>query len=270
MPELPEIHQLARQMHRAVRGRRIVSVEVRQPKCLNVSPRVFVKLLCGKTIDRVASRGKWIFAHLAPDATLLLSLGMGGDLLLHKPGVPPPDRYQLKIGFADGSCLTVRFWWFGYAHALPDRKLPTHKMTATLGLDPLNRSEFTYARFCALLEGRRGAIKSLLMDQRQVAGIGNVYIQDILFKARLHPNRAIPEITEDERAALHQAIAGNLAAAAKLGGLAYEKDLYDRPGGFKEFLVGYRPGKPCPQCGTAIQKIRTGSTATFICPRCQV
>jgi formamidopyrimidine-DNA glycosylase len=270
MPELPEIHHLAQQMHRAIRGRQIVRVEVRQPKCLNLPLRTFAKLLSGRTVDRVTSRGKWIFVHLAPDATLLLSLGMGGDLLLHKPGAPLPVRYQLKIDFADRSCLTVRFWWFGYAHALPDGKLSIHKMTGTLGLDPLDRYEFTYARFCALLDGRRGSIKSLLMNQRQIAGIGNVYIQDILFKARLHPDRPIPSITEDQRVALYQAITGNLSAAGRLGGLAYEKDLYNHSGGFKDFLVGYREGKPCPQCGTAIQKIRTGSTSSYICPRCQV
>ena len=270
MPELPEIHHLARQMHRALRGRRIVGVEVRQPKCLNVPPRRFAALLTGKTIDRVASRGKWIFAHLAPDATLLVSLGMGGDLLLHAPGAPLPGRYQIRIGFDDRSCVTIGFWWFGYAHAVPDGRLSTHRMTADLGLNPLDRSEFTAARFDALLDGRRGAIKALLMDQHRIAGIGNVYIQDILFQAGLHPDRPIPQITAAERRRLHRAIAGNLAAAAKRGGLAYEKDLYDRPGGIKRFRVGYRPGEPCPRCGAKIRKIRSGATASFICPRCQV
>jgi formamidopyrimidine-DNA glycosylase len=270
VPELPEIHHLARQMQRTLCGRRVAAVEVKQPKCLNVPPRAFADLLTGKTIDRITSRGKWIFTHLDPGATFLLSLGMGGDLLLHKPGAGLPDRYQLKIDFADRFCLTIRFWWFGYAHALPDAKLPTHKMTNLLGLNPLDRAEFTYERFHALLDGRRGSIKSLLMDQSKVAGIGNVYIQDILFKARLHPNRAIPKISEEERFALYQAIVANLAGATRLGGLAFEKDLYNKGGGFKEFLVGYREGKPCPECGAAVTKIRTGSTSSFICPQCQV
>jgi formamidopyrimidine-DNA glycosylase len=108
------------------------------------------------------------------------------------------------------------------------------------------------------------------MDQSKVAGIGNVYIQDILFQARLHPNRPIAKMSEDERFALYQAIVTNLAGATRLGGLAFEKDLYNRGGGFRDFLVGYREGKPCPKCGTVIQKIRAGATASFICPRCQV
>jgi formamidopyrimidine-DNA glycosylase len=269
MPELPEIHHLAGQMQRTLRGRRIQGVEIRQPKCLNVPAREFARLLTGRVIDRVTSRGKWIFTHLDPGATLLVSLGMGGDLLWHKPGAPAADRYQLKIDLADRSCLTIRFWWFGYAHALPDGKLATHKMTSTLGLNPLDRAEFTYERFSALLAGRRGAIKALLMDQSKIAGIGNVYIQDILFNAGLHPNRPIPEITESERAALYQAIVANLTEATRLGGLAFEKDLYHKGGGVKDFLVGYREGKPCPRCRTPIQKIRTGPTSSFICPRCQ-
>jgi formamidopyrimidine-DNA glycosylase len=142
-------------------------------------------------------------------------------------------------------------------------------MTSTLGLNPLDRAEFTSERFGALLAGRRGAIKALLMDQSKVAGIGNVYIQDILFQAGLHPNRPISEITERERAALHRAIVTNLGEATRRGGLAFEKDLYGRGGGIKRFLIGYREGKPCPRCRTPIRKIRTGSTSSFICPRCQ-
>ncbi|HUL51883.1 MAG TPA: DNA-formamidopyrimidine glycosylase family protein [Opitutaceae bacterium] len=269
MPELPEIHHLAAQIRQALSGRKIARVTVKQPKCLNVTPRRFAQLLDGRTIDRVASRGKWIFAHLKPGVTFLLSLGMGGDVLLHEPGAALPDRYQVRIDFAGGTCLTIRFWWFGYAHAVPDAKLASHRMTGTLGLNPLDRGEFTPARFRALLAGRRGTIKALLMDQRRIAGIGNVYIQDILFRARLHPGRPISKITDDERASLYRAITGNLAAATRRGGLAFEKDLYNRGGGVRRFLVGYREGKPCPVCGTAIRKIRAGATASFICPQCQ-
>jgi formamidopyrimidine-DNA glycosylase len=170
--------------------------------------------------------------------------------------------------FADKSALSIVFWWFGYAHASKTTDLKSHTMTASLGLHPLD-PEFTYSAFSAVLDGKKGAIKPVLMNQTQIAGIGNVYIQDILFKAKLHPNRRVPEITEAERKALFRAIKENLKHAAKLGGLAYEKDLYGRNGRFKDFLVGYREGQPCPECGAVIEKIRTGSTATFICPSCQ-
>jgi formamidopyrimidine-DNA glycosylase len=143
-------------------------------------------------------------------------------------------------------------------------------MTASLGLDPLDDGEFTLETFEKMLEvKKRTAIKSVLMDQKNIAGIGNVYIQDVLFAAGLHPLRKTADVTASERAALYGAIRLQLRNALQLGGLAYEKDLYNLPGRFKDFLVGYREGKPCPVCGTLIQKIRTGSTASFICPHCQ-
>lgn len=270
MPELPEIANLARKMDRELRGRRIADVEVVQPKCLNVPPEEFRRLLVGTTVARVTSRGKWIFTDLEARATLLLNLGMGGEVLFHRSGDPLPGNRQSAVLFDDGSALSQHFWWFGYVHAVKTADLASHAMTASLGLDPLNDNEFTPKAFEEMLDQRkRGRIKTVLMDQRNIAGIGNVYIQDILFAAGLHPLRKIAELSSAERTTLYDAIRSQLRNALDLGGLAYEKDLYDHPGQFKDFLVGYREGKPCPVCGTLIQKIRTGSTSSFICPHCQ-
>jgi formamidopyrimidine-DNA glycosylase len=143
-------------------------------------------------------------------------------------------------------------------------------MTASLGLDPLDDSEFTFDAFEKMLgQKKRSTIKTVLMDQKNIAGIGNVYIQDILFAAGLHPLRKTGDVTASERRALYTAIDSQLGHALDLGGLAFEKDLYNQPGRFTTFLVGYREGKPCPVCGTVVQKIKTGSTASFICPHCQ-
>ena len=270
MPELPEIYNLARQMDSALKGKRVADVSVRQEKCLNVPLRKFTALVAGKTIGSVTARGKWVFMELRPGVHFLLSLGMGGDALYHKPGAAPPGKYQVKLGFDDGSALSIAFWWFGYAHAVKTAEIKSHKMTASLGLSPLDNSEYTYQAFSVLLGGKKGAIKPVLMNQTHIAGIGNVYIQDILFRAKLHPTRRISEISEAERKLLFRVIKENLKRAAELGGLAYEKDLYGRPGRFKDFLVGYREGQPCPECGATIEKIKTGSTATFICPSCQI
>jgi formamidopyrimidine-DNA glycosylase len=143
-------------------------------------------------------------------------------------------------------------------------------MTAALGLDPLDDGEFTLDAFEKLLEEKkRSAIKTVLMDQKNIAGIGNVYVQDILFTAGLHPLRKAADVTVSERHVIYDVIRSQLGHALELGGLTYEKDLYNQPGRFKDFLVGYREGKPCPMCGTLVQKIRTSSTASFICPHCQ-
>jgi formamidopyrimidine-DNA glycosylase len=256
-------------MGRKLRGRRVSKAEVRQPKCLNVPVARFRKLVEGKEIGPVTSRGKWIFVRLEPAAWLLLNLGMGGDLLYHEREVPEGEGYQVRLSFEDGASLTVRFWWFGYVHAADDAALAKHGMTATLGLDPLSKREFSYERFADLLGERRGNVKAFLLDQKQIAGIGNVYIQDILFRAGLHPNRKVADIPPEERRRLHAAIVENLREATALGGLRYEKDLFGRSGRFDHFLVGYREGKPCPTCGTTIEKIRTGSTASFVCGKCQ-
>ncbi len=270
MPEMPEATNLARQMDRELRGRHIADAEIVQPKCLNVSPDEFKGLLVGTTVNRVTTRGKWIFMDLDPGTTFLLCLGMGGEVLFHREGEPLPANRQSAVLFDDGSAFSQHFWWFGYVHAVRTADLASHAMTASLGLNPLDDHEFSLDAFGRMLERKkRTAIKTALLDQKNVAGIGNVYIQDILFAARLHPLRKIADLSPAERTMLYDAIRSQLRSALELGGLAYEKDLYNQPGRFKDFLVGYREGKPCPICGTLIQKIRTGSTSSFICPHCQ-
>jgi len=270
MPELPEIANLARQMDRELHGRRVAKVDVVQPKCLSVPSEEFSRLLVRSTVNRVTSRGKWIFMDLYPGTTLLLCLGMGGEALFHDKGEPLPGNRQTAILFEDGSAFSQHFWWFGYVHTVKTTNLASHAMTAPLGLDPLNDREFSLDAFDRMLERKkRSAIKTVLLDQKNIAGIGNVYIQDILFTTGLHPLRKIADVTAPERRVLYDAIRSQLRNALELGGLAYEKDLYNQPGHFTEFLVGYREGKPCPVCGTIVQKIRTGSTSSFICPTCQ-
>lgn len=255
-------------MSKELEGKTIRDVEVRQEKCLNMGVDDLKSLMTGKKIGPVTTKGKWIFIKLEPDAYFMLSLGMGGNVLYHEPGDGLPEKYQLAFTFDDGSRLSIGFWWFGYAHAATADRLGEHKMTARLGIPPLDGS-FTHERLNGILKGKKGNIKSVLMDQACIAGIGNVYIQDILFNARVHPDRKVPSLSDAEKKALYKAIKENLSNATSLGGIAYEKDLYGNPGKITEFLVGYKEGKPCPACGTIIEKIKTGSTASYICPKCQ-
>jgi formamidopyrimidine-DNA glycosylase len=121
------------------------------------------------------------------------------------------------------------------------------------------------------LTEKKTGIKSFLLDQKKIAGVGNVYIQDILFEAKLHPKRKISTLSGKEIENLYHAIRNVLNRAIQLGGLAYEKDIYGRKGTLTihKFLVGYKAGQPCPICKTPIEKIKTGSTSSYICPRCQ-
>lgn len=269
MPELPEIANLAQQMTRQLKGKRIVNVDLTQPKCLNLPAKRFQRIV-GKTIKETSARGKWLLTKVSPDDILLLNLGMGGDLIYHKNSATIPQKYQLRITFQDETEVTASFFWFGYIHLASEKELPKHKMTSKLGISALDK-EFTVTKLASLLERRRGMIKSFLLDQKNIAGIGNVYVQDPLFKAKLHPVRTIPTLKENEIQALHRGIRDVLNQSVRLGGLRYERDLYGRNGkyGPEHFLVAYKTGKLCPVCRTKIAKIRTGSTASYICPKCQ-
>ncbi|NWG11444.1 Fpg/Nei family DNA glycosylase [Candidatus Bathyarchaeota archaeon] len=270
MPELPEIAVKARQMNKEISGKRIANIEAKQPKNLNMPVQRFVKTAKGKIVKNVSGKGKWIFIKLNPNYYMLINLGMNADLLYFTPNQKLPEKYQFKLTFTDKTGFTIQFQWFGYIHLVHEQELSKHKLTSRLGVS-LTKAEFTQEHFKELLVNKKGRIKSFLIDQKNVAGIGNVYIQDILFKAKLHPDQPIKTLFKEEVDALYNAILDVLNHSIRLGGLAYEKDFYGKNGRFaiNEFLVGYKTGKPCPTCGTAIEKIRTGSTASYICPKCQ-
>jgi len=270
MPELPEIYHLSKQMEHELVGRQIADIEVLQEKCLNIGKEEFIAAVSNKTIQFISSLGKWIFIGLDAGIKLALSLGMGGDVIYHKDASSPlPEKYQFKIDFTDKSFLTIRFWWFGYFHLVKAAENNAHKQTDELGVSPLDKSQFTYEHFGKMLNGKRGSIKSFLMDQKNVAGIGNVYIQDILFRAKLHPGRKINTMDDSEKGLLYNAIYDELQEAVELGGIVQERDLYNKPGRKYDFLVGYKEGKPCPVCGTEISKITVANTACYICSSCQ-
>ena len=266
MPELPEIHCRAREMNAALAGRRIESIEVLQAKCLNVPVDAFEKGLAGAKILGVTHRGKWLFAETS-QGYLLINMGMGGELLLVKKD-ELPEKWRVRFDLDRGEALAINFWWFGNTHYVQPGELADHTMTAKLGPNAL---DLDLAEFTELLAGKRSRIKSFLLDQSKIAGIGNAYIHDILFRAKLHPLRTIPEMSEADVARLHDSIRTELRRSIEKGAAAYELNLHGGRGGFgaDDLIIGYREGKPCPECGTAIDKIKTGSTSSFVCPSCQ-
>jgi len=266
MPELPEILSRAREMKQELVGKTIVEIEVLQPKALNVAKDTFIESLTRARLLDVSNRGKWIFIE-TDKGWLLINLGMGGEILLVDRAAMP-EKKRLIFNFDDHTCLTINFWWFGYAHFVPSGELENHTLTSKLGP---NATEFTAESLQAILKGRRGNIKSFLLDQSNIAGIGNAYIHDILFMARLHPLRKAETLTGADIAALMEAIHKGLQPSIDRGGAFYELNLYGQKGGFTldHIIIGYREGTPCPVCSTAIAKIKTGGTSSFICPHCQ-
>jgi formamidopyrimidine-DNA glycosylase len=270
MPELPEITVIAKQMNKEIAGKQIAEVEVKQPKNLNIAVSEFTETLVGKVVENISSRGKWIFVRLDPPYFMLINLGMGAELIYFSPNQNLPEKYHFKLTFSDKTGFTAHFWWFGYIHLLSESQLPGHKLTAQLGKSATDKT-FTLEHFKESLAKKKTIIKTFLLDQKDLAGIGNVYVQDILFKAKLNPNRKISTLSEKEITTLYSSIQEVLKSSIQLGGLAYERDFYGQRGKLTSdhFLVGYKQGKPCPKCGTAIEKIKTGTTSSYICPKCQ-
>ena len=266
MPELPEIASRAKEMHEHLTGKQITSVEVVQPKFLNIAPEDFQKYVGGAYIRSTSFRGKWILTEL-DKGWLLFNLGMGGEILLIKDNKLPP-KYRLVINFLDGDQLAVNFWWFGFVHYCSRKGINEHPQVSKLGRNALELSVDDLGRLIGL---RKTAIKTILLDQTCIAGIGNAYIHDILFLARLHPLRPANSLNLEEQAGLIEAIHRGLEPSLEKGGAFYELNLFGQKGGFQmeDILVGYREGQPCPVCKTPIAKIRTGSTSSYLCMTCQ-
>ena len=270
MPELPDILILARSMDQALAGQSIADVTVNQPRCLNRPAEEFCQAVVGRAFQRVWQRGKWVLADLDRDWTLAFNLGMGGEVRLHGPEeVPDPERERLAFRLGDGRQLWVHFWWFGSVHLVPLGNLAAHPQLGSLGPEPL-AEDFTPERLGEMLRGRRGAVKKYLLDQKLLAGIGNVYVQDILWRACIHPLRPANTLDASAIAQLHRAIQQVLREGIRWGGGPGEQDVWGNRGLYHEhFEVGYRTGKPCPVCGTTIEELRVGSTTSYVCLRCQ-
>lgn len=269
MAELPELLILSKQMDDQLQLKEFASGELRQEKSLNLSPLDFLETIKGKKLLKVYNKGKWIFIHLSDDHHLLLNLGMGAEVLYHEKDQELPEEYQCLFQFTDGSSFTCKFWWIGRAEVMTDGELSQHKATKDIAISPLD-GEFTPEYFHQLCSSR-SQIKNLILNQKKIGGIGNVYIQDILFRAKIHPQKVANTLESCKIDNLHSIIRKNLKEAIKLGGLAYEKDFYGENKGFgvEHFLVAYKEGEPCPECGGTIEKIKTGSTSSYICPNCQ-
>ena len=185
---------------------------------------------------------------------------------MHKAGDDLPKKYHLLVRFDDGSFLTLAVQGWGFVRTDAGRGLPPNAVS------PLAR-EFTPARLNRLLDGcdrkDKDSIKLFFTCYKHVAGIGNGYLQDILFRAGIHPTRKIAALTGPERKALYQAVKKTLKEAIAAGGREVEKDAYGQPGRYKPLMDQFAKGKPCPQCGETIQKLSFLGGSCYFCPACQ-
>ena len=266
MPELPEIVVISGQMDKALRGKTIERVSVFQPKCLNRPEADYHRHLPGKKIESVRPWGKWIHSDLSGHHRFLVSLGMGGEICHLRPDERPPEKSRFVLRFTDRTGFYVTLWWFGYVHLVLDGE--AHGMTDLLGPDPLKLKK---QEFVSLLRGRKGNIKSFLLNQKRIRGIGNYYIQEILFQSRLHPARALSSLSREEREWLFDSIRNVFRESIRRGSSDYELDFFGKKGHYSldRMAFAYRENASCPVCRTRVVKIRTGTTSQFVCPRCQ-
>ncbi len=268
MPEYPEIFNRALEMQQVLPGRSIQSITVLQEKCLNLPEADFISQVTGQTFNQIRSHGKWILAELT-QGTLLLNLGMGGEVFFHHKDDSLPEKKRVILHLEDEARLSINFWWFGYFHYMPEGKLQDHSMVSLLGPDVMQISPESFQQ---LISTSKQRIKTLLLDQKRLAGIGNYYIHDILFKAGVHPLTPAHNLSSVQIETLYTCMRAELQSSVDKGGADYEYNLWGGKGSYQsdELLVGYKEGKPCPVCQTEIVKIATGSTASYICPSCQI
>ena len=270
MAELPEISKLTGQMRSTLRGKTIKTLELIQEKCANITPDEFQTRIMGSVVADVFNKGKWIITTLNNGENILLSLGMGADILYFENERKESEKYQVKVLFTDDSGYTVRFWWFGKFLLTSDKEFTSEPNTKDIAIDPFSE-KFTLEHFTSILKGKKTQSKAFLMNQKNIGGIGNMYMHDILFGARIHPQKKISDLHDGEIKALYDSIMKVLNFSRDMGTFAYESDFFGQKGGYTtdHFIVGYRENQPCPVCGETIVSIKAGGSSTFICPACQ-
>lgn len=275
MPELPEVETIRRQLSDHVAGRIITDVRVLDPLLIAPEePGAFADALRGRTINEVRRIGKYLILELDGGEALALHLRMTGQLLW-TPGPPSPGTPYARavLSIDDGSVVTFADpRRFGRAWFLPaGRAARTRAWGGRTGVDAMSPS-FTARSLGEALAGRSAAIKALILDQRIVAGVGNIYADEALFRARVHPRRAGGSLTSAEVRRLHRAIRDRLRMGISVGGASFDRyrDAHGGRGGMQElFLVHRRRGEPCPRCRTIIEKGVVAQRGTYWCPRCQ-
>jgi formamidopyrimidine-DNA glycosylase len=265
MPELPEVETIARTLKPDLIGRAILSADLYWARTLEIpSPKKFKEQIKGQVIEDVGRRAKYFILHLS-DYKLLIHLRMSGDLMVKDSTIRPEKHDRLRLKLSDGNALvfndTRKFGRVWLTSNLDN-------VIGRLGPEPLGR-DFTPQWLFTALHSKHRQLKPLLLDQTFLAGLGNIYTDESLNIAKLHPNAASDSVTLKQAGALHEAIRSVLKEGIRRNGASF--DWVYRGGEFQNhFRVYDRQGKPCPTCGTEIIRLVVGQRGTHICPKCQV
>jgi formamidopyrimidine-DNA glycosylase len=264
MPELPEVETIVRTLKPALVGQTILAADLRWARTLATpSPRKFKEQIKGQQILGVSRRAKFLNIQLA-DFNLFVHLRMSGDLFIKEEKDAPEKHDRLRLSLSDGKRLVFRdARKFGRVWLTDD----PDSVIGGLGPEPLS-DEFTPEWLFSALRSRRRQLKPLLLDQAFLAGLGNIYTDEALHMARLHPLAASDSVKRKPAERLHEAIRAVLAEGIRRNGASI--DWVYRGGEFQNYFRVYdREGKPCPVCGTKIKRLVVGQRSTHVCPKCQ-
>ncbi|MGY3750687.1 DNA-formamidopyrimidine glycosylase [Vagococcus acidifermentans] len=272
MPELPEVETVRKGLEQLVLQKKISEVSVYWPRIID-SPEVelFTHQLIGETIEQVNRRGKFLIFSLT-HVDMVSHLRMEGKYEFHQNGDALAKHTHVVFRFDDGTelrYLDVRK--FGRMTLLEKGAWPTHPGIRKLGPEPVSE-QFHLAPFREGLKRSAKAVKPLLLEQKLVTGLGNIYVDEALFRSRIHPLQEASTLTKQETAVLHSEIIAVLAEAVAAGGTTIRtyQNALGEAGKFQVALSVYgQTGKPCPVCGTPIEKIKVAQRGTHYCPTCQ-
>jgi formamidopyrimidine-DNA glycosylase len=276
MPELPEVESLRRILARSAAGRTLVSATIRENRLRRLVASDLPATVAGRAIEAIGRRAKYLLIELSGDHVMIVHLGMSGSLTHRRDGFDSgafnPRHDHVEFVLDDGSRLVYNDpRRFGLMKIVVRGLLESSEELRGLGPEPLS-SEFNADYLWKLTRGRAASIKNILMDQRVVAGVGNIYASEILFRALVRPMRRAGKVTRAEVALIVEHTARVLREAIGSRGTTFRsyRDSRGQPGRFAERLKVYdREGQPCPVCGTPIRSVVLGQRSSFYCPHCQ-
>jgi formamidopyrimidine-DNA glycosylase len=269
VPELPETTVISEDVAALAGGREVLRAAVFRPDVTNVEPEEFGRRLVGRRLRGTGRRGKVIILDFG-EVVGVVHLVISGRVL-RLPGWTEPDRVKTAVlEFEGGVVLAFTRLWLGYFHLYAPQEVDGHPLISRLGPDPFSKT-FT-PEYLADVLNRKASVKGLLLDQSVVAGLGNIYVDEVLFAAGVHPARKANTLSGEEIRKVHAATRDILRRAIELRGTTFDSyhDAFGETGKFQHHLkVFARAGEPCPNCGAEISKSRVAGRGTHTCPACQ-
>jgi formamidopyrimidine-DNA glycosylase len=273
MPELPEVETIRRQLAPAVEGRRLDHIEILDPRwCEPAPPEEVAQAVDGRRIERLDRRGKWLIWELADEVYLVMHLRMTGNLLLVPHGDTDRRFKRVQMDLDDGRhVLFADARRFGTGVVLLGYDALQEYFQGRVGVEPLG-PDFTAEALRGMASGRKAPVKAFLLSQERVAGVGNIYADEALWRSKIHPLRPVGTLKALQIESLHDSVIHVLNAGIDAKGATIDdyRDASGAEGSFQNsFKVYGREGEPCFRCGTRIKKIRAAGRGTYYCPNCQ-